>query len=149
MAPRLKVFCWSDGFHAFTVAASSRPKALEAWGVRQDLFATGLARQINDGSDHDAALETPGTVIERGLKVEVGKTRKRATGARKAQADRARQEKIARLEADLEALDEAQAAEAHALDAELEVLEERRRLLDADHKDRRAALLAKLKKARA
>lgn len=148
MAPRLKVFCWSDGFHAFTVAASSRPKALEAWGVRQDLFATGLARQINDGSDHDAALETPGTVIERGLKVEVGKTRKRATGARQAQADRARQEKIA-LEADLAALDEAQAAEAHQLDAELKALEERRRRLETDHKDRRAALLARLKKARA
>lgn len=149
MAPRLKVFCWSDGFHAFTVAASSRPKALEAWGMRQDLFATGLARQLHDGPDHDAALEAPGTVIERGLKVEIGKTRKRAASARKSQADRARQEKIARLEAEVEALDEEQATQAQKLDAELEALKERRRRLDAEHSDHRAALLTKLKKARA
>ena len=53
MAARLKVFTWSDGFHAFTVAASSRPKALAAWGVGQDLFKSGLARQIEQGPDHD------------------------------------------------------------------------------------------------
>lgn len=45
MAARLKLFEWSDGFHTFTVAASSRPKALVAWGSGQDLFATGLPRK--------------------------------------------------------------------------------------------------------
>nr|WP_314435032.1 hypothetical protein [uncultured Brevundimonas sp.] len=45
MAPRLKVFRWSDGFHAYSVAVSSRPKALSAWGSGQDLFATGLAAE--------------------------------------------------------------------------------------------------------
>ncbi len=45
MAPRLKVFEWSDGFHRFTVAAASRPKALAAWGIHQDIFASGLARE--------------------------------------------------------------------------------------------------------
>ncbi|MBJ7319248.1 MAG: hypothetical protein JHC96_10650 [Brevundimonas sp.] len=67
MAPRLKVFTWSDGFHAFTVAASSRPKALEAWGAKQDLFATGLASQLSGGPDHDAALAAPGEVIWRSM----------------------------------------------------------------------------------
>jgi len=69
------VFQWSDGFHAFTVAASSRPKALAAWGVSQDLFATGLATEIEDGPDFKAALESPQTVITRGLSVDVGKAR--------------------------------------------------------------------------
>lgn len=73
MAPRLKVFEWSDGFHAFTVAASSRPKALAAWGITQDLFATGLAHEVTDGPDKDAALRRPGQVVERGLAVDIGK----------------------------------------------------------------------------
>ena len=43
MAAKLKVFRYSDGFHAWTVAASSRPKALAAWGVKRDLFKDGSA----------------------------------------------------------------------------------------------------------
>ena len=73
MAAKLKVFTWSDGFHAFTVATSSRPKALEAWGSKQDLFATGLASQLSGGPDYEAALASPGEVIERGLAIDVGK----------------------------------------------------------------------------
>ena len=73
MAKRLKVFTWSDGFHAFTVAVSSRPKALEAWGSKQDLFATGLASELSGGPDYEAALAAPGEVIERGLAIDVGK----------------------------------------------------------------------------
>ena len=73
MAAKLKVFTWSDGFHAFTVATSSRPKALEAWGSKQDLFATGLASQLSGGPDYEAALASPGEVVERGLAIDVGK----------------------------------------------------------------------------
>lgn len=76
MAVKLKVFTWSDGFHAFTVAASSRPKALEAGGSKPDLFATGLASQLTGGPDYDAALASPGEVIERGLAIDVGKISK-------------------------------------------------------------------------
>ena len=76
MVPKLKVFTWSDGFHAFTVAASSRPKALEAWGSKQDLFATGLATQLAGGPDYEAALASPGDVITRGLAIDVGKISK-------------------------------------------------------------------------
>ncbi|MBF6603782.1 MAG: hypothetical protein ITG03_12555, partial [Sphingorhabdus sp.] len=50
MAQKLKVFAWSDGFHAFTVATSSKPKALAAWGMGQDIFKSGLAREIHDGA---------------------------------------------------------------------------------------------------
>lgn len=73
MAPRLKVFEWSDGFHRFTVAASSRSKALAAWGIQQDIFASGLAREAVETEDEAAARARPGTVIERGLAVDVGK----------------------------------------------------------------------------
>lgn len=73
MAPRLKVFEWSDGFHRFTVAASSRPKALAAWGIQQDIFASGLAREAVKTEDEAAARARPGMVIERGLAVDVGR----------------------------------------------------------------------------
>jgi hypothetical protein len=63
MAARLKVFSWSDGFHRWTVAASSRPKALQAWNADQDLFKTGLAHELTTGPSRDAALKAPGTVI--------------------------------------------------------------------------------------
>ena len=105
MAKRLKVFTWSDGFHAFTVAVSSRPKALEAWGSKQDLFATGLASELSGGPDYEAALAAPGQVIERGLAIDVGKIRK-ADGPKKAAGpSKARRARIERLEAELETLD--------------------------------------------
>lgn len=73
MAPRVKVFAWSDGFHRFTVAASSRPKALAAWGVSHDLFQAGLASEVTEGADRDAALASPGEVIRTGVAVDPGK----------------------------------------------------------------------------
>jgi hypothetical protein len=123
MAPRLKVFTWSDGFHAFTVAAPSRPKALAAWGIERDIFAGGLAREIRDGPDHDAALARPGEVIERGLAVDVGEVAPRRkskasappkrTGPSKAALARVRD-----LDAELKALDREQAAARRELEAE-------------------------------
>lgn len=72
MAARLKVFEWSDGFRRFTVAASFRPRALAAWGMQQDIFASGLAREAPDSEDAQAARAAPGQVIERGLAVDAG-----------------------------------------------------------------------------
>ena len=69
---RLKVFTWSDGFHAFTVAATSRPKALKAWGMTQDIFKSGLAREITDGPTFDAARAQPGEVIQTGEALDPG-----------------------------------------------------------------------------
>jgi hypothetical protein len=64
MARKLKVFTWSDGFHSHTVAAPSRAKALEVWGLKRDIFKDGLASEIESGPSHDAALAAPGSVIQ-------------------------------------------------------------------------------------
>ena len=78
MARKLKVFCYSDGFHSWTVAAPSRAKALEAWGVKRDLFKDGSAREIDVGPDREAALASPGELIERGLSVDIGQVERTA-----------------------------------------------------------------------
>lgn len=141
MAPRLKVFCWSDGFHAFSVAASSRAKALAAWGIGRDIFKDGLAREVTDGPDHAAALKSPGEVIERGLAVDIGEAAPRKAPKVKRPSEAARR-KAEALEADLDALDHAQASEREAL-------EQQRATLEAKQAKARAALVKRLKAARA
>ncbi len=127
MAPRLKVFSWSDGFHAFTVAASSRPKALAAWGMERDIFAGGLAREIKEGPDYDAALARPGEVIERGLAVDVGEVAPRRKAKPKSKAEgstkpagpsKADRERVRALEAELKTLERQQGAARRELEAE-------------------------------
>lgn len=147
MAPRLKVFTWSDGFHAFSVATSSRPKALEAWGSKQDLFATGLASELSGGPDYEAALASPGEVVERGLTIDVGKISKAKTKT-SAGPSKARREKVAKLETALEALDGDHQAASADLDAKQQALNEQRAALDADHDKQRKRMVADLKKAR-
>lgn len=142
---RLKVFSWSDGFHSFTVAAPSMPKALAAWGIKADIFKSGLAHQIDDGPDYQAALEAPGEVIERGLSVDVGKAGK-ATKASKPSA--AARRKVEALEAGLEALDRDQAAATAAMEARLTALEKEARALAAKQEKARASLVRRLKAAR-
>ncbi len=145
MAAKLKVFCWSDGFHAFTVAATSRPKALEAWGSSQDLFKTGLAHEVHDGADGEAALASPGAVISRGLSVDIGKTEKRKA---RPSNDKARA-KLKALEAELDLLDVEQAEAVQAIDNRQAALDADRKRLEAGHDKARKALLSKVKSARA
>ena len=144
MGPRLKVFTWSDGFHAFSVATSSRPKALEAWGSKQDLFATGLASELSGGPDYDAALASPGEVVERGLTIDIGKISKpkprTSTGP-----SNARREK---LEATLERLDADYHTASADLDARQQALNDARDTLHADHDKQRKVMVADLRKAR-
>ncbi|MES2032567.1 MAG: hypothetical protein V4466_00185, partial [Pseudomonadota bacterium] len=64
MARRPRVFTWSDGFHSYFVAETSRAKALAAWGFDRDLFREGAASEVTEGAAHDAALARPGEVIE-------------------------------------------------------------------------------------
>lgn len=145
MAPRLKVFTWSDGFHAFTVAASSRPKALEAWGVGQNLFKSGLASQIDSGPDHDAALKSPGQVIERGLSIDPGEIKP----ARKPKdPSAAARRKVEALEAELAALDERQARENAALEEKARAVAEAQAELEKQQTRARDTLRARLKAAR-
>lgn len=62
---RLKVFQARLGFHDSVVAATSRPKALAAWGVRQDLFAEGMADETDDPEAVAAAVAQPETPLLR------------------------------------------------------------------------------------
>lgn len=146
MVPRLKAFQWSDGFHAFTVAASSRPKALAAWGVSQDLFATGLATQIDEGPDYDAAIQSPGRVIERGLTIDVGRASTRPAARPN---DKARQ-KLKAAQADLEEWQAQAEAEQADLDARIAALNRDRKAMiqrhEAEH-ERLKARVAALRKS--
>lgn len=126
MAPRLKVFEWSDGFHRFTVAAPSRPKALAAWGIQQDIFASGLAMEAPDAEDAEAARARPGEVVERGLVVDIGKAAPRAVRARARKGPTpAEKRRVERLADELETLEQAYADSAEAVRAEMESLEAR------------------------
>ncbi len=62
---KLKVFQTRIGFHDTVIATGSRAAALRAWGVRQDLFAQGLATEITDPEIMAAALAHPDKVLRR------------------------------------------------------------------------------------
>jgi hypothetical protein len=145
MAARLKVFSWSDGFHAFTVAASSRAKALEAWGIEGDIFKTGLAFEVKDGPDAKAALAKPGEVIERGLSVDVGKA---AARPKAKPAEAKARAKLKGLEAELAALDVDQAQARDDLDIRRAALDREAAALEADQAKARKALTARITAAR-
>ncbi|HEX8470165.1 MAG TPA: hypothetical protein VF633_03550, partial [Brevundimonas sp.] len=142
---KLKVFTWADGFHAFTVAASSKPKALAAWGIGADIFKSGLASEITEGADFDAALASPGEVIERGLSIDVGKITRAAKP--KPVSNKARED-VRALEADLDALDLSQAAEVAELDARRAALDAEAKSLAATQDRARKALMVRLRAAR-
>lgn len=148
MAPRLKVFSWSDGFHAYTVAASSRPKALEAWGVQQDLFKSGLARELNSGPDHDAALATPGQVVRRGEVVDKGELTRLARPPKAKGPTRAQRERVTRLESELESLDLTRQKAEAKLEQERQKLEARAEAETEAYETRRSALRKRLDAAR-
>ena len=143
---RLKVFSWSDGFHAFSVATTSRPKALEAWGVGQDLFKAGLAHEIEAGRDYDAAMAKPGEVLQRGEAIDVGRIAP-ARSKPKAPAD-ANTKLIKALKAELDSLEQKHDKALRAFDEQLDALEQRRRAATREYDVERTALREKLAKAR-
>lgn len=151
MARALKVFSYSDGFHSWTVAATSRAKALEAWGVKRDLFKDGSAVEAKDGPDKEAALKAPGELIERGLSVDIGKVEKtKAPKAAKTRGPSANDvARVELMEEELAQLDAAQAEETEALEARRAELEREARALEKRQSKTRDALRAKLKAARA
>jgi hypothetical protein len=63
--PRLKTFAFSDGLYDHLIAATSRPKALAAWGSHQDLFKSGLAQETEDPALVKAAAAKPGAPLRR------------------------------------------------------------------------------------
>ena len=146
MAAKLKVFVTSDGLTDYVVAATSRPKALAAWGSPQDRFKTGLARETDDPSLAKAARAQPGEVLRRpaGSRAALAKLKlpKRAPEKPKGPS-KAQLKKVADLEARLDAADRARAAALADLDRQREALEARhararRKLEDALSAARRA-----------
>lgn len=145
MAAKLKVFTWSDGFHAYTVAATSRAKALAAWGVTRDLFKDGDASEIASGADHDAALADPGETIKRGLNVDIGKIR---TVAKQAAPKTVDVKRVAALEREVAALEAEHETAVAKLMRERERLDEDETAMRADFEARLEDAHARLKAAR-
>ena len=147
MAARLKVFVTSDGLTDYVVAASSRPKALEAWGVHQDLFKQGAARETDDPALVKAALAQPGEVLERraGSAAQLKAMKAAAPPvSKKKEPSKAALKKVA----DLEALEERWAEQTAALQKAREELDAREAREQAAHEAERAKLSAELERAR-
>jgi len=152
MARRPRVFTWSDGFHRYFVAETSRAKALAAWGFDRDLFREGAASEINEGPGHDAALARPGEVIEevagdiRELAAAAPeKPKPKSSGKALATA----RKRLAEMEVKLAALDaDHQAAEADFAAREAALARERE-TADRRHAEARATLRERLGEARA
>lgn len=64
---KLKVFQAQFGFYDSVVAAPSQAAALRAWGIHQNLFASGEARLATDEAAATVALEHPLTPLRRAL----------------------------------------------------------------------------------
>lgn len=149
MAARLKVFVTSDGLTDYVVAVSSRAKALAAWGVRQDVFKEGAARETDDPALVKAALAKPGEVLRKpaGTRGQVAKLkparRPEPKGPTKAQL-----KKVADLQARLAELDAAHEQAVAAIAKEEAALAHSRQALNDRYVRRREALEASLKVAR-
>jgi hypothetical protein len=63
--PKLKVYRTPIGFHDAYVAATSQKAALEAWGSDANLFARGVAEQVDDPELTAGPLASPGNVIKK------------------------------------------------------------------------------------
>jgi hypothetical protein len=158
MAPRLKVFVTSDGLTDYVVATTSKAKALAAWGVRQDVFKEGLARETDDPELVAIAAARPGEVLRRAAstrnelaKLEPAKPAKPAEPEpppKPKGPSKAALEKVADLENRLADLDAAHGQAMAGLARERAELERRGEVLEADHAAKREKLAAALTSAR-
>jgi hypothetical protein len=150
MAPRLKVFVTSDGLTDFVVAASSRPKALAAWGVHQDLFKTGAARETDDPALVEAASARPGEVLRRPAGSREALARLQAPKAPKPKKgpSPAALKRVAELEARLASLEEAHERACADIAHAREDLNAREALEARNYAAQRGKLDADLAKAR-
>lgn len=150
MARAPKIFTWSDGFHRYTVAATSRAKALAAWETDRDLFKEGVAQEITEGPDTNAALAAPGAVIRRaegGLKAAVEKMPRPVAPKPPSQAEVKRDLEKAR--AALDKLDREQERAEEALEARRRELEDEADDLRDAHEARRAPLASEVSRLKA
>lgn len=146
---RLKVFITSDGLTDFVVAATSKAKALAAWGIRQDIFKEGLARETDDKSLTKAASARPGEVLRRpaGTRAELARV-KHPKRVKLSGPTRGELKKISDLEAKIAALDAGHEAAAQAIEQRRATLDREEETLHADHEARRGKLQAALSAAR-
>ena len=140
---RLKVFTTSDGLTDYVVAATSKAKALAAWGVRQDVFEEGLARETDDPALVKAASAKPGEVLRRpsGSRETLARM-KSVKPAKPAGPSKAQLRKVGELEAKLAALETAHDAAAATLERRRAELDREEEALHARHEARRAKLEA-------
>ena len=134
MVAKLKVFVSSDGLTDYVVAASSRPKALAAWGAHQDLFKTGGARETDDPELVKAALAEPGEVLRRavaGAQAPILKIPKRP--ARPKGPSAAALRKVARAQAKLEDVEAAHDAARARLAVDRTALEAREARVEREY----------------
>ena len=149
MAPRLKVFVTSDGLTDFVVATTSRAKALAAWGVRQDVFKEGQARETDEPDLVAAAVAQPGEVLRRPAATRGELAKFKAPKAPQPKGpSKAALKKAADLEAQLSELGAAHARELEALARERAELDRRGETLAKAHADRRKKLETALSAAK-
>jgi colicin import membrane protein len=65
MPRKLKTFVTNLGFFELAIAAPSMKAALEAWGMRDNSFKQGFARETEDAKIVAATGAKPGTVLKR------------------------------------------------------------------------------------
>lgn len=148
MAQRLKVFVTSDGLTDYVVAASSRAKALSAWGAHQDLFKTGGAHESDDPALVAMTAASPGVVLRRPAdsKAALAKAPKQA---KPKGPSKAALQKVARLEQELAAEIADYETERTRIDTAQAELDARRSGLKDSFTKRRARLQIALRAARA
>ncbi len=165
MAKKLKVFRTPIGFHDAYVAAPSQKAALEAWGADSNIFAQGIAEQVDDPKLMEEPLANPGKVIKRvrGSADEhfaaLGKGEKKAKGPSPAPPlsergkkpkpkPRPSRDKLDAAEEALEKLEKKQRKKLREIDEEMRALERRRRELQRKQEAERDALAEKRDRAR-
>lgn len=146
---RLKVFAWSNGLKTYAVATTSRPKALEAWGINQDMFREGLAHEADDPVLIEAAMAQPGVVVEQAAGGGAAKAIAAARPPPKPRGPSAAEKRVAALRTQLAALTARQAEACGALAAERRAFEARATKLSHSHEKARDALTERLRAAEA
>jgi len=60
---RFRVYKTHIGFHDWVVAAPNQKAALKAWDVRENLFAMGAAKAVEDEEAIELAMKSPGIPV--------------------------------------------------------------------------------------
>lgn len=157
----LKVYKTSIGFHDAYVAAPSQKAALDAWGSDKNLFARGVAEIVTDPKLVKDALAQPGVVIRklRGTPAEQiaalpkarpksGKPKSEAKPKLKPTASgrpRPSRDRLAKVEADLDAVQRQYDVKLSGLDAQIALLSSEKRSIES----KRDAELGKLESMKA